>query len=310
MIVYLNGQFVERENASISIADAGLQHGIGVFSTLYAQGGKVFRLGDHLARLGRSVTELGLAREFDPAPLGQLIEQTVGRCQLPAARVRVTLTAGAVSLLRARRDSAPAAEPTVLIEPSAPILYDERYFTQGVTVLIAGPLANPFDPTSGHKTLNYWQRLRTLRQAATAGAAEALWLNITNHLASGSVSNIFLVKNETLLTPFAHGEEAPGALPAPVLPGVTRAAVIALAQAQDLPVQKQMLSVNDLLEADEVFLTNSGWQLLPVVKVEKQAIKDGQVGPITQRLREALLQQIAAETASDSDPQTSDTPAT
>jgi branched-subunit amino acid aminotransferase/4-amino-4-deoxychorismate lyase len=150
---------------------------------------------------------------------------------------------------------------------------------------------------AGHKTLAYWGRLRTLRQAASAGAGEAIWLNVTNHLASGAVSNIFLVKDNELLTPFARGEEVPAALPAPVLPGVTREAVIELAQAASLPLQRRMLSVNDLLEADEVFLTNSSWLILPVTKVEKKPIGEGKVGPVTQRLRESLLDLIARETA-------------
>ena len=158
----------------------------------------------------------------------------------------------------------------MVVTAAPPTQYDAGFFEQGITALIARPGANPFDPAAGHKTLAYWSRLRTLRQAAAAGAGEAIWLNVTNHLASGAVSNLFIVKDETLLTPYARGEEVPEALPAPVLPGITRAAVIELAHTLDLPVQRRMLSVNDLLEADEVFLTNSSWLVLPVSRVEKK----------------------------------------
>jgi len=169
-------------------------------------------------------------------------------------------------------------------------------FTAGITALIAPPLANPLDPTAGHKTLNYWPRLRTLRQAATAGAGEAIWLNLTNHLAGGAVSNIFLVKAGRLLTPYARGEETQGALPAPVLPGITRAAIIELAAQHGLEVERRMLSVEDLLDADEVFLTNSGWGVLPVSKVEKKQIGGGAAGEITTKLRAGLLELIDRET--------------
>ena len=175
----------------------------------------------------------------------------------------------------------------------------EVHFADGITVLIHGPAASPFDDQAGHKTLNYWSRLRSLRRAASAGAGEAIWLNVTNHLASGAVSNLLLVKDGVLLTPFARGEEVPEALRAPVLPGVTRAAVIELAHAQNITVQRKMLTVQDLLEADEVMLVNSGWGVLPVTKVEQHAIGDGQVGAMTTSLREGLSDLIERETTAE-----------
>jgi branched-chain amino acid aminotransferase len=107
---------------------------------------------------------------------------------------------------------------------------------------------------------------------------------------------VFLVKDGRLLTPIARGEEPRGAMPAPVLPGVTRAAVIELAEGMGLPVEKRMLTIDDLLSADEVFLTNSGWQLLPVSSVEKQTIGQGGAGEVTRRMRAAVLELIERET--------------
>ena len=168
-----------------------------------------------------------------------------------------------------------------------PTQYDPKYFDDGVLVTIAGPMANPFDPMAGHKTLNYWPRLRALRQSATAGASETILLNITNHLACGAISNVFIIKNDTLLTPFARGEEVEGALPAPVLP---------LADQVKLKVERKMLTVDDLLDADEAFLTNSSWPLLPINRVEQKLIGgDGKVGEHTKALRAALLKTVAAE---------------
>ncbi|MEX0776375.1 MAG: aminotransferase class IV [Phycisphaeraceae bacterium] len=297
MDVFLNGKMVPFDQATISVHDAGFQHALGLFETMAVHHGQVFRLDEHLARLAHSAATLGLARELHIAPLAQAVRQTVTHNQLQLARVRLTLTAGDVSLLKPAAGAAPPPQPTLLIVATPPTEYDPGYFEQGITVLIAPAGANPFDALAGHKTLSYWARLRTLRQAAAAGAGEAIWLNVTNHLASGAVSNVFLVRDGTLLTPIARGQEAAGALPAPVLPGVTRAAIIELAAALGLPVEKRMLSIDDLLDADEVFLTNSSWNVLPVTRVEKKAIGDGAVGPVTRRLREALLELIKRETS-------------
>ncbi len=298
MYVYLNGQMVDQREAKISVGDAGLQHSVGLFETMGVYHGRVFRVQDHLQRLANSAATLGLTREIDLNQLSHAIEQTIEHNRLDHARLRLTVTAGTTSLLRPSTDSDPAIEPTVLVTPNEPITYDPAYFEQGVAVIIASSTTNPFDPTAGHKTLAYWQRLRTLRQAASTGAGEAIWLTTTNHIASGAVSNIFLVKDEQLFTPIARGEEVQGSLPAPVLPGITRATIIELAENTNISVTRRMLQINDLLEADEVFLTNSGWLMLPVNRVEKKQIGDGNVGPITRQLRTALLDLIDRETNS------------
>jgi len=296
MQIYHTGRLLNADEATISVADAGFTHAVGLFETMAAFHGRVFRLQQHLDRLADSARDLGLLREVDTGNLAQAVQKTLKANKLESARVRLTVTAGAVSLLRSESGSDKPPDPTVIVETTEPVTYDPKYFTDGIRVVVAPPAANPFDATAGHKTLAYWARLRTLRQAASAGAGEAIWLNITNHLASGAVSNLFIVKDGSLFTPIARGEEVQGALPAPVLPGITRAAVIELADKLDLPVQKRMLDINSLLEADEVFLTNSSWQVLPVSNVEKKVIASGSAGPITLRLREALLELIESET--------------
>jgi len=298
MLIHLNGQMIPHDQARIHVDDAGLQHAVGLFETLAVRQGRAFRLQAHLERLAQSAQQLGLARELDLPSLAEAVRQTIAENQLTEARVRLTVTAGEISLLRPRPQSE-AVPLTTLVIATPPTAFDPAAFEKGVTALIAPPLANPFDPLAGHKTLAYWSRLRVLRQSAAAGAAEAIVLNVTNHLAGGTVSNLFLVRDGELLTPFARDEEVSGALPAPVLPGVTRAAVIELAAQQNLTVHRRMLSVDDLLSADEVFLTNSNWFILPVTHIEKQPIASGAPGAITQSLRAALLEQLHRETAAD-----------
>lgn len=300
MKIYLNGQIVPAENAQVSVEDAGLQHAVGLFETMSAHHGRVFRLGDHLARLKRSAAELGLAAEMDTAPLADAVHQALQANDLQDARLRLTVTAGTLSMLRQEDGQAMKVRQTVAVVPSPPTVFDPAYFERGVTVSVYGQGANPFDVTAGHKTLSYWPRLRSLRQAAALGCSETLWLNVTNHLASGAVSNVFLVKDGRLLTPISHGEEAEEALPAPVLPGTTRGVVIEQAQRLGIETERRMLSVEELLNADEVFLTNANWRVLPVTAVEKKPIGEGKPGPVTAQLRQAVMDTIEAETSSES----------
>jgi branched-subunit amino acid aminotransferase/4-amino-4-deoxychorismate lyase len=296
MDIFLNGQFLPIEKAALRVEDAGFQHAVGLFETMAAYHGRIYRQHRHLARIAESAKQLGLAMDINVGALADALEATLKHNQIDRARVRLTMTAGPLSLLK------PSAEPplpTLLIVCSEPTVYAPAYFEQGITVLIAPPLANPFDPLAGHKTLSYWSRLRTLRQAASLGAGEAVILNITNHLAGGAVSNIFIVKDGELFTPIARGEEIPGALPAPVLPGITRKAVIEIAEGMDFTVRREMITVEQLLDADEVFLTNSSWHVLPVSKVEKKTIGGGAAGEVTKAIRAALLEGIEEETSSD-----------
>ncbi len=300
MDIYLNGRMLGPDDAQVAVTDAGLQHAVGLFETFQAHHGRVFRLDAHLARLADAAHALGLAASLNPEPLAQAVRQTIAHNQIDRARLRLTLTAGTLSLLKGDADAnggAPQVRQTVAVVPSEPTRFAEGYFEKGISVVVHGPGANPFDETAGRKTLNYWERLRSLRRAATVGAGEAIWLNVTNHLASGAVSNVLLVKDGRLLTPFARGEEVKGALAAPVLPGITRAAVLECAQTLGVEVVRRMLTVEDLLEADEVLLTNSGWGVLPVTKIEKHTVGAGVAGKLTTQLRADYLALVERETS-------------
>jgi branched-chain amino acid aminotransferase len=187
-------------------------------------------------------------------------------------------------------------------------------FERGVGVVVADYKANPLDVHAGHKTLNYWPRLRELQIAAGKRAGEALIFQVTNHLAGGCVSNAMIIKDDVLITPIARGEEeevarlaeddagygnaGPAAehdmgaskgatMPSPVLPGVVRRWALENARQLGLDVERRMVTISDVMAADELILTNSSWGVLPVVRVEREAIGDGVVGPMTTRLCQA-----------------------
>ncbi len=321
--VFLSGKFYGGDPASgsppidearASAFDAGFQHAVGLFETMRAgvlrrgiEGAKthgevvetwVLHLDDHMQRLVDSARELGLSDQLRAPALADATLETVRRSGLEHARVRLTITAGDLSLLAATRGGgAQRADSTILIVAQPATGYPEPMFEHGVAIALAVARANPLNPTEGHKTLNYWWRLRELQLAATKGAAEGLVLSITNHVVGGCVTNVLIVKGDTLLTPIARGEEQEiggkdaRTVPSPVLPGITRAWAIDAAERLGLTVKKQMLSVQDLLDADEVMLTNSSWGVLPVVRIEANAIGEPDAGPgrMARSLRDAWL---------------------
>lgn len=294
MQVWLNGEFTARDEAKVSVFDAGFQHGVGLFETMLARNGVAFRAEPHMNRLAASAKELLLSDRLRIEPLVEAVHHTLRRNDLKDARVRLSVTGGDLNMLQSRGQS--PVDPTVLIVAQPPTEYPPAFFEKGVMATIADARENPFNPMAGHKTLNYWPRIQSLQQAAAKRGGESLWFGVSNHLCGGSVSNAFIVKGGELFTPIARGEEQPGAMRSPTLPGITRAAVIEIAETLDIAVERRMLDINDVLQADEVFLTNSSWGVLPVVAVEREKIADGSVGEVTAQIRRAWLDLVEEET--------------
>lgn len=321
--VFLDGKFVSQDEARVSAFDAAVQHGVGLFETMVGgirgaeewdedadgrgegstagEGSKarVFQLEEHLERLISSARELGLSDELRAAPLAEAVLRTVEKSGLERARVRLTITGGDLNLLARAQEAksvgstqgqAPQrVRPTLMIVAQPATQYPEEMFDRGVGVAIADLRTNPLDPLAGHKTVNYWGRLRELQTAAAKQMGEALVFQVTNYLAGGCVSNAFVVRGEELWTPIARGEEGDrggetkasgAAVPSPVLPGMTRAWALEWAAKRGMPVRRRMVSIEDVLKADEVFLTNSSWGVLPVVRVERERIGGGAVGEV------------------------------
>lgn len=298
---FLDAEFLDGADARVSAFDAGMQHGVGLFETMHGvgtpDGPSVFRIEQHTARLARSARDLGLSESVREDALADAVLETLrrsGHADEPGARVRVrlTVTGGDLNLLHA---GSPAHRPTVLIHAQPATAYPDEMFARGVSMVVADLRVNPLDPTQGHKTLSYWSRLRELQSAARKGAGEALVFQVSNHIAGGCVSNLFVARDGALHTPIARTEEQEVAdgkttLPSPVLPGVTRSWVI---ENSGLTCERRMLSIDDVLDADEAFLTNSSWGVLPVVRIEKEEIGGAEPGPIAVGLRERWLDATA-----------------
>ena len=196
-------------------------------------------------------------------------------------------------------------DPTIVIQAQPPTEYPESFYSNGVMVSIASGRINPYDLGSGHKTLNYWGKLLNLQLAAMQQCGESLWLTPSARVAGGSVSNLFVVKGGTLFTPIARGEEDGSDEPSAVLPGITRDIVIELANELGVGTSREPMTFDSVVGADEVFLTNSSWGVLPVIglraavkngesqDLQDQAIADGSVGALSKQLHlsyQALLE--------------------
>jgi branched-chain amino acid aminotransferase len=301
--VWLDGQFVPVDEAKVSAFDAGFQHAVGLFETMTARHGRAFRATAHMERLLDSARSLLLLESLRLESLVEAIHATVARNELEDARVRLTLTGGPLNL---RVEAPGRTDPTILIHAQPPTHTPDSLRDEGIRVVVSDDRLSHLDASSGCKTTNYWMRLLALQKAGAKGASEALWFTVSNHLAGGSTSNVLVVRDGRLLSPFARGEEPEGAIASPVRPGVTRAAIFELAREQGMEVEVRPLDIDDVLAAEELMLVNSGWGILPVVAVEKAVVGDGRPGPIARTLHKALEELIERETSYGIDPGASD----
>ena len=283
--VCLNGQLLPAEEARISVFDSGLMQGIGLFETMRAYGGSVFRLQQHLDRLAASAKELGWAVVPDIGEMTDSVRQVVEATDSGDLRVRLTVTTGS---LRVAGQEQP--ELTLIATASPGGKYPDELYQKGVSVVVPGLRQSHHDPTVGHKTTSYFSRLAALRVAHARGAFESLWLTLEGSVAEGSISSLFAVKDGELITP---------PLDTPVLPGITRAAVMELAERMSITVEPIAPTLEELLAADEVFLTNSMMEVMPVVRVGRELIGDEKPGELTRKLAVAYSELVDRECASE-----------
>ena len=308
MKVWVNGDFVEEKDATVGVFDAGFQHGVGLFETMLARNGRVFRPEQHMNRLAESAAMLRLTEKLQIGPLVEALQLTLDENGQENARVRLTITGGNLNMLQ-RTGNSEAGDPTIIVQTQPPTEYPAGFYKNGVMVSLASGRVNPYELSAGHKTLNYWSKLLNLQLSAMQQCGESLWLTPSAHVSGGSVSNVFIVRNGSLCTPTARGEEDENEEPSATLPGITRDAVVDFANELGISTQKTTMTIDDVLAADEVFLTNSSWGVLPVIGVRAmivgedgnnthdQSIGDGVVGNVTKQLHVEYQNRVDQETS-------------
>jgi branched-chain amino acid aminotransferase len=269
--VFLNDSLVDADRACISVTDSGFLYGAGLFETMRSRNSVVFCLKDHLDRLFFSANSLSINNPYSKEYLTDAVYKVLDANKLTDARLRMTLTNGPMAKSNQKQ------EPTLLIKATKLQPYPQEYYNNGVMVVLCPFRQNVSEPTYGHKTTSYFSRILALNWAHQRRAAEALWFTVDSRLAEGSISNVFLIKDSALYTP---------PIETPVLAGVARKTVCQIALRNSIKLVEKNLYINDVLEADEIFLTNVIMQILPVISVEKHTVGDGKVGPIARMLYE------------------------
>ncbi len=277
--VFLNDKLVDVNKASISVTDGGFLYGAGLFETMRASNGVVFSLKDHLDRLFFSANSLSI-KTCDRKYITDAIYKVLKANKLTDARLRLTITSGPMSQPDEQR------KPTLLIAATQLQPYPPEYYKKGILIVMCPFRQNTAEPTYGHKTTSYLPRMLALQYAHQRRAAEALWFTVDNRLAEGCISNIFLVKDATLYTP---------PIETPVLAGVARMTVCQIAVKNSIKLVEKALYIPDVLDADEIFLTNVIMQVMPVTSVERHTVGDGKPGQTTKRLQKCFDELIKSQ---------------
>ena len=279
MLIYIDGEFLPQAEAKVSVFDHGLLYGDGVFEGIRSYNGRVFKLDEHLERLYDSAKSIMLEIPISIETMEETVLETLRRNHLTEAYIRLIVTRG-VGDLGLDPDKCP--KPSIIIIADKIVLYPQKYYEEGleiVTVSVRRNYAEAINPRI--KSLNYLNNILAKIEGKQAGAEEVLMLNAEGYVVECSGDNIFWIKNEVLVTPPVHMG---------ILEGVTRNSVIDLAREVGMRVEERVFTRHDLYIADECFLTGTAAEVIPVVKIDRRSIGDGQPGKITQRLITAFRQ--------------------
>lgn len=272
--VFLNGQFVPRENAHVSIYDHGFLYGDGAFEGIRAYHGKAFKLAEHVDRLYRSLKALWIELPYGREQFAANIEKLIEINEVTDGYIRVTVTRGVTLGLDPKNIK---TEPTVVISSDKLSLYPQSMYENGLEVVTVGTrVANPqvMEPRI-KSTGKYLCNIQAKIEANQVGAGEGLMLTEDGYVAECTGDNIFFVKDGVVYTPPAY---------LGILEGITRQTVMELLAELGIRVEEKVFTRFDLYTADESFLTGTAAEVIPMVKLDDRTIGDGKPGAITRRL--------------------------
>ena len=280
-IVYVNGELLGEREARISPLDRGFALGDGVFDTMRAVRGRVFRLKDHLERLEGSANAIGLKLPAGPEGLSRAVDDVLEANGWPDALVRITVSRG----VPAERGLLPpaTARPTVAINATPFEGYPEERYGAGIRAIVSSIRRNESSPLSRIKSCGCLDSVLARMDAKERGAEEALFLNMAGDLACGASSNLFVALAGVLVTPPVESG---------VLAGITRRSVLEIAGRLDIPHEERRVTLDVLHGSQEAFVTNTALGVMPLVAVEGIAIGKGSPGAVTVRLRAAYLSEL------------------
>ncbi len=271
--INVDGELGSEEDRLLSPLDQGFLFGASVYETVRTYGGVPFLVERHLKRLRESALALGIDIDESDETLARRLQETLEASGNAESSIRIVVSAG-VGAINYRQGS--TKKPTIVIvvrplEPFPESLYQEGATASFVSIMRAG--RGNLSPRI--KSSNLLNNLMALRQAHERGAYEALMLNPKGEVCEGSMSNVFVVKDGAIATP---------PISAGILEGITRELVLSIARKGGFELEERVVLPDELVRADEVFITASSRQIVPIVKVDEQPIADGCPGPVTQKL--------------------------
>ncbi len=273
MKIYIDGKYYDEKNAKVSVFDHGLLYGDGIFEGIRAYNGRVFKLVEHIDRLFCSAKAILLTIPLSHAEMMRAVVETLRRNKIRDGYVRLVVTRGVGGLgLNPNK----CKLPSVIVIAGKIQLYPPELYQRGldiITVPTTRNLHSALNPAI--KSLNYLNNVMAKIEANNGGCEEAIMLNAEGFVAECTGDNIFIVKAGQVFTP---------PLSAGALYGITRGVVMDLARAAGLPVSEPNLTRYDMFNADECFLTGTGAELIPVVKIDGRVIGTGKPGPVTRDL--------------------------
>ncbi len=272
-LIWLNGKLLPPEQANISVYDHGVLYGDGVFEGIRVYNSRVLKLRTHLVRLFESARSIRLTIHQTVDQLFAAVQETVKANNCVNGYIRLVVTRGAGSL---GLNPFVCPTPNVFVIVDAITLYPAELYEKGLAVITSSVVRNhPAALSPRIKSLNYLNNILAKIEAIDAGVLEAVMLNPQGFVAECTGDNIFIVKNSSLYSPPLH---------AGVLEGVTMKLVLDLATQAGVPIQRPDLTKHDLYVADEMFLTGTAAEVIPVTKMDGRVIGGGEPGPLTRKL--------------------------
>jgi branched-chain amino acid aminotransferase len=272
-LIYLDGQWCDRDKAKISVFDHGLLYGDGVFEGMRVYAGRTFKLREHLDRLYDSAKAILLTIPMEREEMARITEEGVRRAGLTEGYLRHVVTRGVGDLgLDPRKCPRPSV---IIIFDSIEIWPPERY-EQGLKVVTAGtPIPHRESLSPRVKSLNYLCHILAKVEGINAGADEVLMLDSAGYVSEASGMNLFIYKKDVLYTPTVYSG---------ILRGITRDVVIEIATEAGYRVQETVLNRYDVYTADEAFFTGTAAEIAPIRMLDGRLIGTGKTGPVTRDL--------------------------
>ena len=271
--IYIDGQYLDEANAKVSVFDHGLLYGDGIFEGIRAYNGRVFKLKEHIDRLFYSAKAILLNIPMSHAEIMRVVVDTCRQNGIRDGYIRLLVTRGVGGLgLNPNR----CKKPSVIVIADKIQLYPAEMYERGLDIITVPTVRNLHSALNpAIKSLNYLNNILAKIEANNGGCEEAIMLNSEGYVSECTGDNIFIIKDGQMFTP---------PLSAGALYGITRGVVMELARLSGIPVSEPNLTRYDLFNADECFLTGTGAELIPVVKIDGRVVGAGKPGQVTKDL--------------------------